>query len=185
MKLKFKSEKHTIIFEGKPEELNSIKNFFQTERNGELSTDSKDKKNAHDLDKNITSNQKEKRSYPNSEYDLWKTEVECPFCGKAYITKERSTNSFTKCKFCRKAIHLKWATEERGAANSKGFLFVANEPMKFKSEVDEVSEDIPTSDSSIEEIYKWLDEKGVDYSRNSSKEKLLELILKIEMEKTF
>lgn len=57
--------------------------------------------------------------------------------------------------------------------------------MKFKSDTDDISENIPTSDSPIEEIYKWLDEKGIDYSRNSSKEKLLALIMKLEMEKTF
>lgn len=184
MKLKIKSEKYTIIFEGKPEELNSIRKFSQIKIDVDLPNESKDEKNTHDVDKMIIPSEKAK-SCQNIEYDLWKTDVECPFCGKSYITKERSTNTFTKCRFCRKAIYLKWATEERGVANSKGFLFVANEPMKFKSDTDDVSEDIPTSDSPIEEIYKWLDEKGIDYSRNSSKEKLLALIMKLEMEKTF
>ena len=170
MKLKIKSEKYTIIFEGKPEELNSIRKLSQIKIDVDLPNESKDKKNTHDVDKMIIPS-KEARSCQNIEYDLWKTDVECPFCGK--------------CRFCRKAIYLKWATEERGVANPKGFLFVANEPMKFKSDTDDVSEDIPTSDSPIEEIYKWLDEKGIDYSRNSSKEKLLALIMKLEMEKAF
>ena len=184
MKLKIKSEKYTIIFEGKPEELNLIRKLSQIKNDVDLPNESKDEKNTHDVDKMIIPSEKAK-SCQNIEYDLWKTDVECPFCGKSYITKERSTNTFTKCRFCRKAIYLKWATEERGVANPKGFLFVANEPMKFKSYTDDVSEDIPTSDSPIEEIYKWLDEKGIDYSRNSSKEKLLTLIMKLEMEKTF
>lgn len=182
MKLRVKSEKYTIIFEGKVEEFNSIKESFSAKKGtSNMLTDNK----------NANSNSSNEKDVPNvgykaesaKRYELWKTDVECPFCGAAYIAKERSTNTFTKCKRCHEALYLKWATEERGVANEKGFLFIANEPMKFKS--DNISEDIPTSDSSLEEIYKWLDEKGVDYSRNSSKEKLLELIMKIEVEKTF
>lgn len=80
MKLKIKSEKYTIIFEGKPEELNSIRKLSQIKIDVDLPNESKDEKNIYDVDKMIIPSEKAK-SCQNIEYDLWKTDVECPFCG--------------------------------------------------------------------------------------------------------
>lgn len=50
MKLKIKSEKYTIIFEGKPEELNSIRKLSQIKIDVDLPNESKDEKNTHDVE---------------------------------------------------------------------------------------------------------------------------------------
>lgn len=64
-------------------------------------------------------------------------EIMCPFCGHNGKTGTRWGNSFCKCPECSEKLYNKFATGTPGEKNSWGCVYVANEPMKFKNQLEE------------------------------------------------
>lgn len=63
-------------------------------------------------------------------------EVMCPFCGFTGKTTTRWGNSFCKCPSCREKLYNKFATENHGEKNSYGCVYLADEPMIFKNQIE-------------------------------------------------
>lgn len=63
-------------------------------------------------------------------------EVTCPFCGHNGKTGTRWGNAFCKCPECGEKLFNKYATEKAGEKNSYGCVYVANEPMIFKGQIE-------------------------------------------------
>jgi len=63
-------------------------------------------------------------------------EVSCPFCGHNGKTGTRWGNSFCKCSECGEKLFNKFATDKPGEKNSYGCVYVANEPMVFKGQIE-------------------------------------------------
>lgn len=63
-------------------------------------------------------------------------EVMCPFCGFTGKTTTRWGNSFCKCPLCREKLYNKFANENHGEKNSYGCVYLADEPMIFKNQIE-------------------------------------------------
>lgn len=68
---------------------------------------------------------------------LVEVEVLCPFCGHNGKTGTRWGNSFCKCPKCNEKLYNKFATGKPGEKNSWGCVYVADEPMKFRDQLEE------------------------------------------------
>lgn len=64
-------------------------------------------------------------------------EVICPFCGCNQKTGTRWGNSFCKCPKCNEKLFNKFATGVPGETNKWGCHYVADEPMKFRDQLEE------------------------------------------------
>lgn len=64
-------------------------------------------------------------------------EVICPFCGCNEKTGTRWGNSFCKCPKCNEKLFNKFATGVPGETNNWGCHYVADEPMKFRDQLEE------------------------------------------------
>lgn len=64
-------------------------------------------------------------------------EVLCPFCGHNGKTGTRWGNSFCKCPKCNEKLFNKFATDVPGEINKWGCHYVADEPMKFRDQLEE------------------------------------------------
>lgn len=69
-----------------------------------------------------------------------KVDVQCPFCGECYIRKVQPDTSSIRCYVCKKALFLKYATDEKNGVNSKGIGRLAYEPFNHNEEVEELNE---------------------------------------------
>lgn len=64
-------------------------------------------------------------------------EVLCPFCGFTGKTGTRWGNSFCKCPKCNEKLYNKYATGVAGEKNKIGCIYLADEPMIFKNQIDQ------------------------------------------------
>ena len=69
-----------------------------------------------------------------------KVDVQCPFCGECYIRKVKPDTISIRCYVCKKALFLKYATDEKKGVNSKGIGRLAYEPFNHNEEVVELRE---------------------------------------------
>ena len=69
-----------------------------------------------------------------------KVDVQCPFCGECYIRKVKPDTISIRCYVCKKALFLKYATDEKNGVNDKGFGHLAYEPFDHNEEVEELNE---------------------------------------------
>ncbi|MGM8141101.1 hypothetical protein [Enterococcus italicus] len=63
-------------------------------------------------------------------------EVMCPFCGFTGKTTTHWKNSFCKCPSCREKLYNKFSTGVPGEKNSYGCVYLADEPMVFKNQIE-------------------------------------------------
>lgn len=156
-----------------------------------IESDSKDDVKS-DSDENIkdkfshTDNVSQEMGEPRPD-DVVKVAMACPFCGHTESTSALWKHSFTRCPNCHEKLFLRWATDVPGNPDEKGFYYKAE--TKFHSRYEDEKSDefaemfkhsdqegVPDAYSTVEEIKKYLDSKGVDYSGCRLKGQFLELI---------
>ena len=69
-----------------------------------------------------------------------KVDVQCPFCGECYIRKVQPDKISIRCYVCKKALFLKYATDEKNGVNSKGIGRLAYEPFNQNEYVKDLNE---------------------------------------------
>jgi hypothetical protein len=75
-------------------------------------------------------------------------EILCPFCGYNGKSNTLWGNSFCKCPKCQEKLFNRFATDIPGEKNSYGCVYVAEEPMVFKSSKNEYEEMFSNSEES-------------------------------------
>lgn len=89
-------------------------------------------------DISVTPNESTKHNDGWIEKGTWvEAQVMCPFCGHVGKTGTRWGNSFCKCPKCNEKLFNKFATGVPGEKDSWGCLYLADEPMQFRSQVNE------------------------------------------------
>lgn len=68
--------------------------------------------------------------------EIVNVEVMCPFCGFTGKTTTYWKNSFCKCPSCREKLYNKFSTGVPGEKNSYGCVYLADEPMVFKNQLE-------------------------------------------------
>ena len=156
---------------------------IESDNNDDVKSD--DNENTNDKSDHVD-NTSQETDEPRPD-DVVKVAMACPFCGHTESTQVLRRYSFISCPKCHEKLFLRWAAGTPGKLDEKGFYYKAE--TKFHSRHEDEKPDefaemfkhsdqegVPDAYSTVEEIKKYLDSKGVDYSGCRLKGQFLELV---------